>query len=289
MKRIRFMLLAGTALLLAISASSSDPLPPETMYAVRRMLRVAQKPLPHVLTLDYEVIELDYSLPEVFFGMIQLKGDWPVERRKAALDAYLAVMADTDFTDATNDDRDLPFKATAQCAEMNYTNALPYMRRLVLNRTLTRLRRRNEIRKLIEFSPVDDETTATIETIFTNRVDFTWEDREKCFDYYAPKVVAASQSNLVSQSVCDRAASVFTNNATEWQLFGEYDYFWASYYSGYAMSSNRLQFVNSALANTNITQNSDWRLLKEGLIAVTNELLSSGQPLIQLTIGVGVN
>ena len=136
MKRIRTIFIAGAALLSAAAAFSSNPLPEDTMYAVRRMLRVAQKPLPHVLTLDYEVIELDYSLSEVFFGMIRLKGDWPVARRKAALDAYLAVMADTDFTDETNHDRDLPFKATAQCADMNYTNALPYMRRLVLNRTL---------------------------------------------------------------------------------------------------------------------------------------------------------
>ena len=288
MKRTRIILLAGAALLFAATAFSSNPLPEDTMYAVRRMLRVAQKPLPHVLTLDYEVIELDYSLPEVFFGMIRLNGDWPVERRKAALDAYLAVMADTDFTDQTNDDRDLPFKATAQCVSMNYTNALPYMRRLVLNRTLTKWRRLDEIGRLIRFSPVNDETTATIETIFTNRVDFTWKDREKCFDY-ASKVVAASQSNLVSQSVCDRAAGVFTNDVTEWQLFGEYDYFWERYYPGYAMSSNRLEFVKSALLNTNITQNTDWRLLKEGLIAVTNELLSSGRPLIQLDIGVGGN
>ena len=91
--------------------------------------------------------------------------------------------------------------------------------------------RRDELGKLIRFSPVNDETTATIETIFTNRVDFTWEDREKCFDY-ALKVVAASHSNLVSQSVCDRAARVFTNDANEWQLVGEYDYFWERYYSG---------------------------------------------------------
>ena len=288
MKRNRIMFIAGAASLLAVAAFSSNPLPEDTMYAVRRMLRVAQKPFQDNLTWDYEVIELDYSQPEVFFGMIQLNGDWPVERRKSALDAYLAVMADTDFTDQTDNDRDLPFKATAQCSSMNYTNALPYMRRLVLNTTLVGWRRRNEIRKLIEFSPVNDETTTTIEAIFTNRVDFTWEDREKCFDY-ASKVVAASQSNLVSQSVCNRAAGVFTNDATEWQLFGEYDYFWERYYPGYAMSSNRLEFVKSALLNTNITQNTDWRLLKEGLIAVTNELLSSGRPLIQLDIGVGGN
>ena len=284
MKRTRTMFTTGVASLLVVAAFSSNPLPEDTMYAVRTMLREAQKPFQDNLTWDTVVIEPNYILPEIFFGMIQLKGDWPVERRKAALDAYLAVMADTDFTDQNNYDRDLPFKATAQCANMNYTNALPYMRRLVLNRTLSEWRRRDELSKLIEFSPVNDETTATIETIFTNRVDFTWEDREKCFDY-ALKVVAASHSNLVSQSVCDRAARVFTNDANEWQLVGEYDYFWERYYSGYAMSSNRLQFVNDALLNTNITQNSDWRFLKEGLIVITNGMLSAGQPLVQINMG----
>ena len=287
MKRTKIILVAGAASLFAVAAFSSNPLPEDTMYAVRRMLRVAQPPFQDNLTWDYEVIELNYSLPEVFFG-IRLNGDWPVERRKAALDAYLAVMADTDFTDQNNYDRDLPFKATTQCANMNYTNALPYMRRLVLNRTLSEWRRRDELRKLIEFSPVNDETTATIETIFTNRVDFAWEDREKCFEY-ASKVVAASLSNLVSQSVCDRAASVFTNDATEWQLYGEYDLFWRKYYPGYAMSSNRLEFVNMALANTNITQNSSWAFLNRRFTFVTNRLHSAEQPLLQLNIDFGSN
>ena len=93
MKRTRTMFTTGVASLLVVAAFSSNPLPEDTMYAVRRMLRVAQPPFQDNLTWDYEVIELNYSLPEVFFGMIQLKGDWPVERRKAALDAYLAVMS----------------------------------------------------------------------------------------------------------------------------------------------------------------------------------------------------
>ena len=287
MKRNRIMFIAGAASLLAVAAFSSNPLPEATMYAVRRMLRVAQKPFQDNLTWDYEVIEPEYYQPEVFFG-IRLKGDWPVERRKAALDAYLAVMADTDFTDTTNRDRDLPFKATAQCVSMNYTNALPYMRRLVLNTTLVGWRRRNEIRKLIEFSPVNDETTATVETIFTNRVDFTWEDREKCFDY-ASKVVAANQSNLVSQSVCDRAARVFTRDPTEWQLYRAYDIFWKKYYAGYAMSSNRLEFAQIALANTNITQDTDWAVFKRRFTSVTNQLLSSGQPLQWINMSGGGN
>ena len=287
MKRTGVVFIAGTALLFAAAAFSSNPLPEDTMYAVRRMLRVAQKPLPHVLTLDYEAIEPEYNLPEVFFG-IRLKGDWPVERRKAALDAYLAVMADTDFTDQTDDDRDLPFKATSQCLSMNYTNALPHMRRLVLNPTLSEWRRRDEIDKLIEFSPINDETTTTIEAIFTNRVDFTWKDREKCFDY-ASKVVAASQSNLVTQSVCDRAAMVFVRDPVEWQLSADYDYFWRRYYPGYATSSNRLEFLSATLSNTNIPSCSKWTRFQNHFISVTNQLLSSGQPLPWINMGGGGN
>ena len=284
MKRI----ITGAVLLFAVATFSSDPLPPDTMYAVRRMLRVAQKPFQDNLRWDDVEIELNYSLPEVFFGMIRLKGDWPIERRKAALDAYLAVMADTDFTDTTNDDRDLPYKATAQCAEMNYTNALPYMRRLVLNPTMSKWRRITEIGKLIEFSSVNDETTATIETIFTNRVGFTWEDREKCFEY-ALKVVDASQSNLVTQSVCDRAAMVFVRDPVEWQLSADYDYFWRRYYPGYATSSNRLEFLSATLSNTNIPSCSKWTRFQNHFISVTNQLLSSGQPLPWINMGGGGN
>ena len=162
------------------------------------------------------------------------------------------------------------------------------MRRLVLNPTLSEWRRRDEIDKLIEFSPINDETTTTIEAIFTNRVDFTWKDREKCFDY-AAKVVAASQSNLVSQSVCDRAARVFTREPTEWQLYREYDIFWKKYYAGYAMSSNRLEFALMALENTNITQNSDWAVFKRRFTFVTNQLHSVSQPLPWINMGSSGN
>ena len=136
------------------------------------------------------------------------------------------------------------------------------------------------------FSPVCDETTATVEVVFTNRVGFTWEDREICFDY-ALKMAAASQSNQVSQTVCDRVSRVFARNATEWQLYGEYDRFWKKHYTGYAMSSNHLELAMTALANTNITQDSDWAFLKRRFISVTNQLLSSGQPLVQLNIDDG--
>ena len=284
MKANRFTLLASATSLFAVVAFCSDPLPEDSMNAVRTMLQFSQGNPRDVYSLDAVYIEPNFSLPEVFFGFPRLDGDWPVARRKAAFDAYLTVMGDTNFAYDANEDRMLPIWATAQCITMNYTNALPYMRRLVLNTTLTGRRRRMEIWKCIAFSPVDNETTDMVETIFTNRVDFTWEDREKCFDY-AKKVVAASHSNLVAQSVCNRAANVFTRDATEWQLSADYDYFWKNYYSGYAMSSNRLEFLSTSLSNTNIPSCSKWTRFQNHFISVTNQLLSSGQPLPWINMG----
>ena len=271
-------------MLFAVAAFSSNPHPEDSMDAVRTMLRFAHANPRDTFTLDAVYVEPNFSMPEVFFGMVGIEGDWPVARRKAAFDAYLAVMADTAFSDETNTDRMLPIWATAQCMSMNYTNALPYIRRLVLNTTLTGWRRRREIGKFIAFAPVADETTATIEAIFTNRVDFTWEDRKECFDY-ASKVVAARHSNLVSQGVCDRAAQVFTRQATEWQLYGLYDSFWGRYYSGYAMSSYRLEFLTSALSVTNTPSHSRWQRISSHFTSVTNQLLSSGQPLPWINVG----
>ena len=105
------------------------------------------------------------------------------------------------------------------------------------------------------------------------------------FAVAAAKVVAESQSNLVSQSVCDRAASVFTHDPTEWQLSADYDYFLKNYYSGYAMSSNRLEFLSATLSNTNIPSFSKWTRFQNHFISVTNQLLSSGQPLPWINMG----
>ena len=52
MKRTRIILLAGAASLLAATTFSSPPLPEDMMYAVRTMLRVAQKPFQDNLTWD---------------------------------------------------------------------------------------------------------------------------------------------------------------------------------------------------------------------------------------------
>ena len=66
MKKGKFMFIVGTAAWCATATFGSNPLPADTMYAVRTMLRVAQKPFQDNLTWDYEVIEPEFYRPEVF-------------------------------------------------------------------------------------------------------------------------------------------------------------------------------------------------------------------------------
>ncbi len=112
MKKGKFMLIVGTAAWCATATFGSNPLPEDSMDAVRTMLRFAHANPRDTFTLDAVYVEPNFSMPEVFFGMVGIEGDWPVARRKAAFDAYLAVMADTDFSDETNNDRMLPIWAT---------------------------------------------------------------------------------------------------------------------------------------------------------------------------------
>ena len=113
MKRTRIVFVAGATMLFAAATFGSNPLTEDSMDAVRTMLRFAHANPRDTFTLDAVYVEPNFSMPEVFFGMVGIEGDWPVARRKAAFDAYLAVMADTDFSDETNNDRMLPIWATA--------------------------------------------------------------------------------------------------------------------------------------------------------------------------------
>ena len=52
---------------------------------------------------------------------------------------------------------------------------------------------------------------------------------------------------------------------------------------GYDFSSNRLDYANHVLS---WTTNNDWRAMRDHFVAITNQLLSSGQPLSVITVGV---
>ena len=88
MKKGKFMLIVGTAAWCATATFGSNPLPEDSMDAVRTMLRFAHANPRDTFTLDAVYVEPNFSMPEVFFGMVGIEGDWPVARRKAAFDAY---------------------------------------------------------------------------------------------------------------------------------------------------------------------------------------------------------
>ena len=52
-------------------------------------------------------------------------------------------------------------------------------------------------------------------------------------------------------------------------------------FPGYDFSSNRLDYANYVLS---WTTNNDWRAMRDHFVAITNQLHSSGRPLVELKL-----
>lgn len=230
----------------------------------------------------------DYSNPDVFFGR-STPGDWTRVEKEAAFNEFLENMWRIDFS-AQEAGRPNVMSAVYQCVEMHYTNAVPAIRRLILNRTFPDWARRTALQYCMEICPVDDEMTSFIEIFFTNRVDYALKDREVAWEYI-DKVTALRASNAVSRAVSDRALRMVyeRHDPLEWELSPEYDRFMTRNFEDYVLSSNRLAFLSTMLVNTNLTQDSFWDIIKNRYISATNQILSSGQPLRQWSIDGGTN
>ena len=226
----------------------------------------------------------DFENPDVFFGM-KTDGHWTRAEKEAAFDDFLNNMWRIDHSVRQPPYTPNPLVAISQCVEMHYTNAVPAIRRYALNPTLPEWVRGRAIRSCIVLSPVEDSMTDFIETIYTNRMAYTWKIRRSAFDY-GNKVTAMKMSNLVSRAVCDRAAMMIHRGYSneDWQFAATYDGFMVRYFDDYASSSNRLAFLCFVLQNTNITQNVNKQVVKERFISFTNQLLSADQPLNKLNL-----
>lgn len=265
---------------LGVSFRSNAYTPAETNKVAMTLLRMmcscefCDTPNP-----DKAVIVPDLGNPQVFFGM-RTKGEWTLAEKQAAFDSFLVNLGNADFSNSDGISSEYAALAAYQCVNMNYTNALPAIRRIALNPTLDDRKRRSVLRHCIRLGQVDDDMTMFIESFLTNRVDYTWKDRRLIFDY-ADKVVANVSSNLVPRAVGNRAAMMFYHSYTnaDWRLASHFDWFMSTYFSDYATSSNRLVFLDDALANTNISMNVNEQSVRLRFIAITNRLHSIEQPL----------
>jgi len=204
---------------------------------------------------------------------------WTPEKRKNAFLWYLSTLGTNDCTAASQYDKELVRVAVAQCRILNYTNSVPAIKALALNPR--GICRDEAILLTINFSPVADATTEFVETIITNVSGYSSGERVGCYWEYARKLQLDPCTNGASAS----ALSMFYRNR---KVSGTgavtLDRLFSDKIAGYAQSSNRLDTALSMLMVTNMRPQ-----FVEYFTGVTNQLLSSGQPLPWINFDTGGN
>ena len=267
------------AIMMAMAFSASAHTTAESNMVVRTVLFRALTFCPHVL---YDGLELPVGVevPDSWRGF--LGGDtngWTLAEKKEAFDWYLTTLGTNDCMSLNAESREEIRIAIAKCDEFNHTNAVNAMKALALNpRGIYRSR---AINLALKFSPVDDATTEFVETIITNVSGYSSGERVECYWEYAKKL----RQDPCTNGVCASALSMFyRNRKVSGTGAATLDRLFADKIEGYAQSSNRFDTALSMLTVTNMRPQ-----FVEYFTGVTNQLLSSGQPLPWINFGTGGN
>ena len=218
----------------------------------------------------------EWSRPEVFFG-INVAG-WTVDEKKNAFDAYIRYIATTNCASEESPDHVASISAIEQCCWMSRTNELESIRQFVLN---TQHPYRNRITgSVLELGGLDNESIDFAEAIATNTVAFGRSERGRAFGVLWKKLSQANIGDSVASNACNRITGMFHRNK-QLSVAGalSIDKLLAERLNGYAASSNRLETALFVLSQTNRTDR-----VTEHFTTITNQLLSSGQPLNVITV-----
>ena len=218
----------------------------------------------------------EWSRPEVFFG-INVAG-WTVDEKKNAFDAYIRYIATTNCASEESPDHVASISAIEQCCWMSRTNELESIRQFVLN---TQHPYRNRITgSVLELGGLDNESIDFAEAIATNTVAFGRSERGRAFGVLWKKLSQANIGDSVASNACNRITGMFYRNK-QLSVAGalSIDKLLAERRNGYAASSNRLETALFVLSQTNRTDR-----VTEHFTTITNQLLSSGQPLNVITV-----
>ena len=213
-----------------------------------------------------------------FLGLGESEG-WTPSEKKAAFAWYLSMLGTNDCTSLSATDQELVRIALSKCEELNYAEAAPSYKALALNpKGIYRYR---AIGLALKHSPVSGATTEFVETIITNVSGYSSGERIGCYWEYAKKL----RQDPCTNGVCASALSMFYNHR---KVSGTgavtLDRLFSDKIAGYTNSSNRLDTALSMLMVTNMRPQ-----FVEYFVGVTNQLLSSGQPLPWINVGGGDN
>ena len=208
---------------------------------------------------------------------------WTLAGKMAAFDRYLSTLATNDCMSLDYFEQLYAAVAVGKCEEFNYTNSASAMKALALNPK--GVFRDKAIDLAVRFGGVNGTTTAFVETILTNVVEYSIVERGSAACQYANSLLSHNVTNDVQHASCENALRMFYRlRLSEPSGTEIVDLLFIKYIEGYAMSSNRVEFANHALVKSNCAS-SDIRYFT----SVTNQLLSSGQPLPWINVGGGDN
>ena len=196
-----------------------------------------------------------------------------------AFDKYLSWVSTNDMSMFSFDEKGSARGAISQCLCMNYTQAAGTLRTYALNPTAVDRFRAMDV--AVKFCGVDESSYIFLETFVTNKACYSYNDIRFPLWSYCDKLKTIDTNNSSVVAIRDRSARLFYQNRLDWRCAKKLDDVFSAAFSGYAHSSNRLAYANHVLS---WTTNNDWRAMHEHFVAVTNDLISSGQPLINLSL-----
>lgn len=215
-----------------------------------------------------------------FLGRDESHG-WTLAEKKAAFAWYLSTLGTNDCRSLSSLDKQCVRVALNQCRTLNYTEAASSLKALALNPK--GICRDDAIELAIKYGRVDDYMTTFVETIITNTLVYTRPERGMACGAYSEKLISAAPTNEIDIAQCHRAVMMLYHHR-QCGLAGVnmLDNLFSTRIDSYEMSSNRLAFASFVLNHPDAR---DFNIRK--FTSVTNQLLSSGQPLVQLNIGEG--
>ena len=243
----------------------------EKLEAARHMAMVVKECTSYDTTDEMLANYREWSRPEVFFG-INING-WSVDEKEDAFDAYIRYIATTNCEDEESRDHVASISAIEQCCWM-----LASMRQFVLN---TRHPYRFLItRSVIELGGLDNASIDFAEAIATNVTVFSRAERGIAFGKLWKKLSLADMSDPAVSNACNRITDMYYRHR-HLSVAGALiiDRLLAERLDGYATSSNRLETALFVLSQSNRVER-----VTEYFTAVTNQLLSSDQPLTVLDV-----
>ena len=213
---------------------------------------------------------------EGFLGT-KMSNGWTFEEKKEAFDWYLANLATNDCRRLSLHEQALIYVALDKCDDLCYTNSYMAARGLVLNPN--GVHRDKALEVMVKFGPLNDEMTQFIESIATNTAAYTWFERGTSLFEYEKRLCGSAVTNAATAT----AVQMF-KRLKNYDAFSAVpcDIVFCQRIEGWTMSSNRLEYALWALCNEHLQSN--WA---RRFTSVTNQLLSSVQPLVQLNIGDG--